>query len=265
MRPVGEVINKMRAIMGFRSDTELARRLGLKQSTVASWRARENIPWDVLFSFCLANHVDPLWLASGEVSPAYIEVNGKSFFSAVVTPEIKRQMDRVEELTRERDEARSKAVEFLAREDLERRLDSSGEIEDTGFAAIPVFETDVDQKEALHFFAMQKLFIRDELKTNPSSLAIFRLTGDSMEPTARSGDFVLIDKQRAVLMAGGIYVLRFAGKSTCRRIQLAKDRRTLLATADNSHYDPIPLPAKPEKAGDFGVIGRAIWLSMPVG
>jgi phage repressor protein C with HTH and peptisase S24 domain len=91
---------------------------------------------------------------------------------------------------------------------------------------------------------------------------IFRIGGDFMEPTLREGDFALVDRKSRDPRDGGIYVLKFAGGTTCRRIQVMKNR-TLLAKSDNSLYEPLSIDLTKDK--DVVFVGRVIWAGKSMG
>jgi len=80
--------------------------------------------------------------------------------------------------------------------------------------------------------------------------------GESMEPTLRSGDLILVDtKPREV--AEGISVLRLDETLLVKRLNLLPGKQ-LKVVSDNPAYEPfqIDLRNPPE---DFAVVGRVLW------
>ena len=154
-------------------------------------------------------------------------------------------------------------------ESLSAKLDLATGTEDEGFAAYPICSTDTEneseakaelQKTTDSVVAIKKAWIWNDLKTNPSALAIYRIGGDFMEPTLKPGDLVLIDRKRSTPRDGGIYILNFGDRTTCRRLQIMKNR-SIMAKSDNSLYEPIPIDLQKDK-GVF--VGRVIWMGRRV-
>jgi len=61
------ILKAIRAFKNFRSDAQLASELGTRQSTVATWRKRGNIPYPDLFMFSEREKLDYEALLCGEI------------------------------------------------------------------------------------------------------------------------------------------------------------------------------------------------------
>lgn len=59
-----QILNRFKRIKNFKTDTELARFLGVDKTTLSNWKARKTIDWDLLFSKC--EHISIQWLITGE-------------------------------------------------------------------------------------------------------------------------------------------------------------------------------------------------------
>ena len=77
MQTIDEILNKIKAIKGIKKDIELAKLLSVKQNTLATWRIRKTIPYDVIYRFCEEHQIDVVWLLTGQITTKYIEVDGK--------------------------------------------------------------------------------------------------------------------------------------------------------------------------------------------
>lgn len=66
MRSIAEILDKIKEIKKIKSDTELADFFEVKQSTLASWRARESIPHDIIIAFCNNENISLDWLLRGQ-------------------------------------------------------------------------------------------------------------------------------------------------------------------------------------------------------
>lgn len=276
MRPIDEIVDKIKEIKGFKNDIQLARHLKAHPSTIGNWRLRKTIPYDVVVRFCLENDIDPIWLLDGKASRKYPEIDNPEVYSIVDIPKIGEQLKKVQELlkkvrelTQERNQAVEEANKLFNAGVVEDKLNRSQGMEKLAYSAVPVYETvlegesgaTVERQTSLGFVAMTNGIWRN-LKTEPSALMIFRIGGDFMEPTLREGDFALVDRKSRDPRDGGIYVLKFAGGTTCRRIQVMKNR-TLLAKSDNSLYEPLSIDLTKDK--DVVFVGRVIWAGKSMG
>lgn len=89
---------------------------------------------------------------------------------------------------------------------------------------------------------------------DPSQLSAIAVTGDSMEPTLRDGDEILVDRSRRSL-SDGIHVVRTGDALLVKRLDAGRPGMVGLIS-DNRAYSPIELPA-----GEVEVIGRVVWKS----
>lgn len=83
-------------------------------------------------------------------------------------------------------------------------------------------------------------------------LSTIAVTGDSMEPTLRDGDEILVDRTPAP-PRDGIHVVRLEDTLLVKRLDTARPGRIVLRS-DNPAYPPI------DRAGrDVEVVGRVVW------
>jgi len=95
-------------------------------------------------------------------------------------------------------------------------------------------------------------WIRTTMHANPHKLALLRISGDSMEPTLRSGDVIMIDREITEPADGKIFVVNLAGQVVAKRVQ-AKSGGKIDLISDNSIYPVIPLGSQSK------IIGRVVW------
>jgi phage repressor protein C with HTH and peptisase S24 domain len=102
-------------------------------------------------------------------------------------------------------------------------------------------------------------FDRDWLRRKVSQLdivSIIQVSGDSMLPTLRPGDDILVDRgDGADQLRDGIYVLRMDDMLSVKRIALTPQAGHVSIRSDNPHYpdwDDIVL-------NTITIIGRVIW------
>lgn len=92
-------------------------------------------------------------------------------------------------------------------------------------------------------------------KGDPASMAVIKVTGDSMEPTLLTGDLVLVDLSRNVIDPhGGIYAIGVDDSIMIKRLQLLAEPGRVLIASDNPKYQPMEMPS------DQVIInGKVIW------
>lgn len=110
-------------------------------------------------------------------------------------------------------------------------------------------------------------FMRDYLSaivrlSNPANGVIVEVDGDSMEPTLRSGDRVMVDTGNTKLVPGQVYAVRDELTNTVMVKRLARategdpnDRR-IRVISDNSERATHILPIE-----NIVIIGRVVWMA----
>jgi phage repressor protein C with HTH and peptisase S24 domain len=89
------------------------------------------------------------------------------------------------------------------------------------------------------------------------SLCLVRVVGDSMGPTLRDGDMVMVDRSRRE--PNGINLIRTREGVSVKRVRRTDDARVFLVVSDNvAEYPPRVVNAKGE---DFDVLGRVVWMA----
>ena len=138
------------------------------------------------------------------------------------------------------------------------------------WALLPVYEAaasagpgqNIDREAVSHRIAFREEWVRTVSKAPLDQLAVINVDGDSMEPTLRPGDTVLIDfRQNQPGDKDGIYVIRTGNGLQVKRVQVELGKRLVTVLSDNAAYAP-QRHLNPE---DIHVIGRVIWLGRQVG
>ena len=100
-------------------------------------------------------------------------------------------------------------------------------------------------------------WIRLELGSRPENLCLIKVSGDSMEPTLRAGDVILIDRSAGRPDREGIYVLRLEDALLVKRLQLVPGG-SIKVTSDNAAFEPWTINRSSPPA-DLTIVGRVIW------
>ncbi|MGV6875083.1 XRE family transcriptional regulator [Pseudochelatococcus sp. B33] len=148
----------------------------------------------------------------------------------------------------------------------EPTLQPSGTAGSNQFVYIPKFDAAEAQKgigsDSSHSsaIAMRESWLRG-IGTDPRQAYLLAFSGDSMEPTIRDGDLLLIDRSVEQVIDHGIYVLLVGGRLLVKRVQLRHDGSLVLRN-DNPAYEIETVSA--EEAGRLVIEGRVRWFGRTV-
>jgi hypothetical protein len=99
-------------------------------------------------------------------------------------------------------------------------------------------------------------YLRSELRIAPAQARIVEVQGDSMEPTLRSGERVMVDLADTRPSPPGIFALWDGYGVVVKRIEhiLNSDPPRLRISSDNAHHREYELTAE-----EVRIIGRIVW------
>ncbi|MEE4451110.1 S24 family peptidase [Novosphingobium resinovorum] len=86
----------------------------------------------------------------------------------------------------------------------------------------------------------------------PEHLSTIVVSGDSMEPSLRDGDEILVDRTLRALR-DGIHVVRLGESLLVKRLDVSRPGIVVLIS-DNPAYPPVECAAQ-----DMAVVGRVVW------
>lgn len=92
---------------------------------------------------------------------------------------------------------------------------------------------------------------------NPGTAHALTARGDSMEPTIRDGDVLLVDTSIDYVKDNAIYVVVFAGRTLVKRLQLMRDGSVAIKSDNKDVFDDEVVP--PNEVPDIQVAGRVMW------
>lgn len=101
-------------------------------------------------------------------------------------------------------------------------------------------------------------WLRFELGARPRDLCLLRVAGDSMAPTLRAGDMILIDRRVTRPDREGIYLLHMDGMLLARRLQALPGGRVKVSS-DNPAVDAFQARLADIGSGKLSVFGRVVW------
>jgi Peptidase S24-like len=108
-------------------------------------------------------------------------------------------------------------------------------------------------EEAIGAFRFARGWLRGQ-GLDPAMLSAIAVAGDSMEPTLRDGDEILVDRAPRPLR-DGIHVVRLDEALLVKRLDLSRAGKLALRS-DNPAYPPLQVAA-----GAVEVVGRVVWKS----
>lgn len=115
------------------------------------------------------------------------------------------------------------------------------------FVSVPVYDVRaaaetgalVESEEVETEIAFRGDWLRRTIAVPPERLGIIRARGDSMEPTIRQGDLLLLELEPRGLLEGEIYVVQRKDVLLLKRVQILSDGSVIL------HSDNPDWPADP--------------------
>jgi hypothetical protein len=106
--------------------------------------------------------------------------------------------------------------------------------------------------------AFERRYMAAALGRADADFLTLNVEGDSMSPALLHGDLVAIDTQVTRVNVSGIYVLRFDGDLTIKRVTKRSDG-SLVISSDNPQYSRGDEVFTREQAATLQVIGRMVW------
>ncbi|SDH90334.1 S24 family peptidase [Roseospirillum parvum] len=114
-----------------------------------------------------------------------------------------------------------------------------------------------DREQVVDFMAFRADWVRRALGADPNQLALIAAAGDSMEPSIRAGDLLLIDTGVTRVIDDAVYVLLSGSELLVKRVQKFLSG-ALTIKSDNPAYAPENLT--PAEAETLCVAGRVRWI-----
>lgn len=92
---------------------------------------------------------------------------------------------------------------------------------------------------------------------NPATTHVLTARGDSMEPTIRDGDILLVDTSINYVRDNAIYVVVFAGLTLVKRLQVLRDGSVMIKSDNKEAFQDETVPAA--EVPEIRVAGRVMW------
>ncbi|WP_440410705.1 XRE family transcriptional regulator [Neorhizobium petrolearium] len=115
-------------------------------------------------------------------------------------------------------------------------------------------------EEVIDFLAFQASWLRAR-NVNPDKARVMTAKGDSMEPTIRDGDVLLVDTSIDRIRDNALYIIVFEGLVFVKRIHVKMNGAVLLIS-DNDRYPPEEITSS--AAPRLHVAGRVVWFGRSI-
>lgn len=214
------IIRRMLAAARLDSQADLARELGVRRAAVTDAKRRRSIPAEWFLRLSRTRGINPLWLETGD-GPTHLPGSGAT---GVPLPG-------------------PHAEEFAYVPMVKARVSGGGGSLETDAA----IET---------YYAFRHAWLRR--KGRIANMRLMRVTGESMEPTLRDEDIVLIDLSQTDVYAGKIYAVGIDQEIVVKRLDKKPGKVVLLS--DNRQFYP-PLEIELNDGVDVRILGRVIWMA----
>jgi SOS-response transcriptional repressor LexA len=217
------ILGRIMEITGLTKQVELANLLGVRRAAITDAKRRGAIPTEWLVRLCRDLGANPAWLETGE-GPCYVGGIGAEPAAA----------------------GGFSSQEFSFVPMVKARISGGG----------GSLETDAEI-EAYYAFRHEWLRRKGQI----GQMRLMRVTGDSMEPTLRDEDMVLIDLSQADILPGKIFAVRIDDQIVVKRLD-KRPGRLMLISDNRALYQPLEVDL--DESVGVEVIGRVIWMAREV-
>jgi phage repressor protein C with HTH and peptisase S24 domain len=116
----------------------------------------------------------------------------------------------------------------------------------------------IHSEQIVDHLAFKSSWVSKELGTDPKYLLLIHSVGDSMEPTFRSGDLLLVDRNKARVKGDGIYLINFDNGLIVKRLEWMMDG-TVVIRGDNTSVSREQKITAIEME-KLHILGRVVWV-----
>lgn len=116
----------------------------------------------------------------------------------------------------------------------------------------------VDRETIKDLWTFSRRYLAEELRLNLRNLVVIEVIGDSMEPTLKSGDRVLVDMGDRRVGIPGVFVLWDGDGTVAKRLELVPNSipHKIVRISDNPLHRSYEVLAE-----ETNIIGRIVWFA----
>lgn len=139
----------------------------------------------------------------------------------------------------------------------------------TGDRLVPVYDVTAsagngslvpDYESIAYSLAFPPDYLSRITRSHPRNLSIISVKGESMEPTLKDDDLVMLDASKTSLSYDGMFVLRFDGTLHVKRVSRSPRKGYVTIISDNRAI----YPEREWPVEEVDVIGKVIWFGRKV-
>lgn len=116
----------------------------------------------------------------------------------------------------------------------------------------------VDEERVVDSLAFSSSWLKKKLGIAAENLYLINVEGESMEPTLRQGNVILVNHADNTVTRDGIYVLRIGDSLLVKRLQRLPNA-IIKVISDNPTYPPYDIDLSDNSGNEVAIIGRAVW------
>lgn len=116
----------------------------------------------------------------------------------------------------------------------------------------------VESEDVIDRLSFPMGYLERLTKTHPRHLKIIGVKGESMDPTVKDDDVVMLDTSKTNLDFDGLFVLRFGDALHVKRIGRAS-QQTVMIISDNAAY-----PDREMQRSEVEAVGKVVWIGKKV-
>jgi phage repressor protein C with HTH and peptisase S24 domain len=139
-----------------------------------------------------------------------------------------------------------------------------------GFILVPRYNIEasagggsiVRSEQIVDHLAFKKDWVYKELGTDPKNLLLVHSMGDSMEPTIRSGDLLLVDRNKSQIKGDGIYLINLDDGLMVKRVEWLLGG-SVVVRGDNTVVSKEQTLSSTDLE-KLHILGRVVWVGSKV-
>jgi len=219
------IMERFKEIANLSKDSEVAEALGLSPQALSDRKRRSSVPYEQIVDYCREHGLDLNYVLTGS---------------------------RGEVVTKE---AGQYTLETPSHEDKDFVLIKRYDVRAAAGGGVINHEAPVRER-----LAFRRSWITSQLHADPDNLVLVDAVGDSMQPTIRQGDLLLVARTSEI-QDEGIYVMSIGDRLVVKRVQLTMDGG-IRVTSDNPAYADEEL--RGQEISQLNIVGRVVWIGRSV-
>jgi len=139
-----------------------------------------------------------------------------------------------------------------------------------GFVLVPRYNMEasvgggsiIHSEQIVDHLAFKADWVHKELGTDPKNLVLVHSMGDSMEPTIRSGDLLLVDRSKSRMKGDGIYLINLDDGLMVKRVEWLLGGSVVIRGDNTAVSREQLLPSTDLEK--LQLLGRVVWVGSKI-